>query len=114
MFIHANIKFLRNYTKLSQAQFGDLFGKSRSNIDSYERGTPPSEDLLGKISKHFNISVDTLLYKDLQSNPGLMLGGNGNNIDDILKTKDELIKELKKQIQFLQTQNETLLKKIPQ
>jgi len=119
MFIHSNVKFLRNYTHQTQAQFGKMFGKSRSNIDSYERGNAtPDESIQNDIAKHFNISLETLIHKDLQANPGLLLAGNsaaGNNKiveTDIIKVKDDLIKELRKQIAYLQTQNETLLHKI--
>jgi transcriptional regulator with XRE-family HTH domain len=70
MFLHSNIKFLRNYTRTTQAEFGKLFGCTRSNIDSYERGNAkPPEGIQLKIAQHFNISLEVLITKDLQMNP---------------------------------------------
>lgn len=126
MYLHSNLKFLRDYTRTTQAEFGKLFGKTRSNIDSYERGNArPDEGVLLAISKHFNLPLEVLISKDLKMNPGLMFAGNSANqlkavaSDDAIKAKDETIRELKlqikdlqTQIQFLQNQNNSLLKKL--
>lgn len=115
MFLHSNIRFLRNYTRKSQAEFGKIFKKTRSNIDSYERGNAnPDEATQKDIADHFNLSLETLVHRDLQSNPALLMAGPGkiNNKDEVLKAKEELIKELKRQIKFLEDQNESLIKKL--
>lgn len=126
MYLASNIKFLRNYTHLSQTEFGKIFNKTRSNIDSYERGNArPDEETQQLIAAHFNISVEVLFQKDLKLNPGLMFAGasvpgmKAIVSDDTIKAKDETIKELKDQIKmlkdqvaFLQQQNDRLLKKL--
>lgn len=119
MFLHSNIKFLRNYTRTTQAEFGKLFSYTRSNIDSYERGNAkPPLDLQTKVSEHFNIPLEVLITKDLQMNPGLMFAGTGVNDqqkianEDALRAKDETIKLLKQRCEFLEQQNAQLLKKI--
>jgi transcriptional regulator with XRE-family HTH domain len=119
MYLNSNIKFLRNYTRTTQEQFGKLFGKTRSNIDSYERGNAkPDEAFQKAVADHFNISLEVLLYKDLVKNPGLMFSGSSVNdqhtgkFEDLIKAKDETIKELKAQVKYLQEQYNQLLKKL--
>lgn len=126
MHLHTNIKFLRGYLRLTQAQFGKLFNKTRSNIDSYERGNArPDEETQREIAAHFNLPLEVLISKDLQMNPGLLLAGSSfsalSNVinEDAMKAKDETIRELKSQckslqdqISFLQQQNDRLLKKL--
>lgn len=119
MYLHSNLVFLRKYTRTTQQEFGKIFKKTRSNIDSYERGNArPDEATLLSICKHFTISMETLIEKDLQMNPGLMLIGTTASDQeaqvnkDALKAKDETIRELRAQIKFLQEQNTQLLKKI--
>lgn len=126
MFLNSNIKFLRNYARITQAEFGKLFGKTRSNIDSYERGIArPDEKTQKAITEHFNISLETLIHKDLQKNPGLLLStvnpvdARSSVSDDAINAKDEVIRELRaqlrdkdQQINFLQNQNDKLLGKL--
>lgn len=116
-----NIKFLRQYSGLSQTEFGKRFNLTRGMVDSYERtkksGEPvaePSQATIKEIADHYNLSLDTIQYKDLQASPGLMFAQNGVtdllNVkeSDLLKAKDDLIKELRQHIKYLQAQNETL------
>lgn len=119
MYLHKNIKFLRNYTRTTQQQFGNLFQKSRSNIDSYERGNArPTEEFITALSNHFNISLDVLINRDLQTNPGLMFSGSSvqdqknSSVEDLIKAKDETIKDLRQQVKYLQEQYNQLVKKL--
>lgn len=114
MFLHSNLKFLRTYIRLTQSDFGKLFKKSRSNIDSYERGNAkPDEDFQKGVADHFSISLETLLYKDIQKNPALLLDNSGIQKEgELLKAKDEMIRDLRSQIRFLQQQNESLLNRM--
>nr|WP_255724086.1 helix-turn-helix transcriptional regulator [Terrimonas ginsenosidimutans] len=111
MYLNANIKFLRQYSQLTQAAFGELFGKSRTNIDGWERGkAKPDEAFQLALAKHFNISMETLLQKNLNANPGLLKGDQKEN--DTIKAKDELIKILREQVKKLEAQNDALLSKL--
>ncbi len=119
MFLASNIKYLRNYLHLTQADFGKIFSKTRSNIDSYERGNAKPDDVFKKsLADHFGISLEILIHKDIQTNPGILLSGKGSPIlsnkttEDIIKYKDDLIKELRSQIRYLQQQNDSLLDKV--
>lgn len=118
MFLHSNIKFLRNYTHTTQEAFGKLFGKTRSNIDSYERGNArPNEEFQTAVCEHFDITLDVLLNKDLQKNPGLMFANisipeqKQHGFEDLLKAKEETIRDLRSQVKYLQELNDRLLKK---
>lgn len=110
-FLPNNIRFLRKTSRLSQEKFGALFGATRGMIDSYERTVaPPSHEFIKKLSNYYNISITNLTEKDLQANPGLLNTGKNDNSgggeSDIIKAKDELIKELRQQLKFSQQQIE--------
>lgn len=120
MFLSSNIKYLRTqYVNLTQAEFGKLFILSRSNVESYERGiAKPKPDKIADIAKHFNISIEVLLYENLKVNPGVLFKNAGGHeqlssaVEFALKAKDETIKELKAQVKNLQEQNSKLIDKL--
>ena len=62
---------LRTEKKLSQEQFANLFGVSRQSVQKWENGTfKPDIDKLIAISRHFGVSVDSLLFDNV--NPEMM------------------------------------------
>lgn len=68
-YIGKNIKKIRTVRKLSQAAFAELFDLARPSVGAYEEGrSEPKIDTLVQISKHFGISVDMLLTKELTIN----------------------------------------------
>ena len=100
MSVARNIKHLRRSAGLNQTEFGKLFNLTRGNIDSYERSVcKPSTEVIGKIAAHYNIGIDVLLNKDLETNPGLMFintpveSVKGIVNEDLIKAKDETIRE---------------------
>lgn len=66
-----NFRYLRNKQGLNQEEFGALFGLSRDNVASYERGVEPRLDVLSHIGKVLHISLDDLLHVDLSAAPPL-------------------------------------------
>jgi transcriptional regulator with XRE-family HTH domain len=66
VYLDSNIKLLRKRRKKSQGDLAEQLGISRAVLNSYENkiANPPLE-LLIKISRHFGLSVDTLLKTDL-------------------------------------------------
>lgn len=55
----SRIRLLRIQKKLSQAEFGELIGKSRISIVNWEKGrTCPGATTIDRIAKLFNISKD--------------------------------------------------------
>ncbi len=63
MNISSIINKLRIGANMSQEQFADLFGVSRQSVQKWESGTAtPELDKLIKISKHFDISLDALVF----------------------------------------------------
>ncbi len=67
--IGKNIKKIRSVKKLNQTEFAALFELSRANIGSYEEErAEPKIDTIIKIAKHFKISVDSLIQKELTVN----------------------------------------------
>jgi len=64
-FIAENILFLRKSLKLPQEDFGKVFGLTRGNVASYERGTEPKIETLIKIVNYFDITVEDVVKKKL-------------------------------------------------
>ena len=60
--IGENIRRVRKKSGLTQAQFGEVIGKSQSTVYSYENGSViPSFKVLTDISQLFNVSVGYLM-----------------------------------------------------
>ena len=56
------IKELRNTKKMTQAEFAERLGVTKSAVSSYENGSRlPSYDILIKIARIFKVSTDNLL-----------------------------------------------------
>lgn len=61
-----NVQYLRGLKGLTQKQLADALFVSDKTISKWETGlTEPNIDMLKKLSKYFNISVDDLIAKDL-------------------------------------------------
>lgn len=64
--IGKNIKKIRQAKHLSQSEFASLFNLSRPSVGAYEEGrSEPKIETLLAISKHFGLSVDLLLTREL-------------------------------------------------
>lgn len=117
--VAANIKFLRTFSGMNQTEFGELFNRNRGNIDSYERSiAKPPTSMLVALAQHYGLTLEDLTTKDLRKKPELLLKDIGRkelNVEkcaDLLKAKDELIKEQKETIVFLKKQVEILTRKV--
>ncbi len=64
-----NIRKIRSIKSLSQQEFGELFGLKRATLGAYEeeRSEPKIETIIN-IAKHFSISIDDLLTRELTVN----------------------------------------------
>lgn len=68
-YIGSNIKKIRGIKKLSQSAFADLFKLTRASIGAYEEGrAEPKMDTIQTIAKHFGLSLDQLISKELTVN----------------------------------------------
>tara|TARA_R110000822_G_scaffold231631_1_gene363548 strand:- start:190 stop:612 length:423 start_codon:yes stop_codon:yes gene_type:complete len=65
-YISQNIKYLCDKEKLSQNEFGELFGLGKSVVSMYisEKSTPKLETLM-LICEYFKISLDDFINHDL-------------------------------------------------
>jgi DNA-binding XRE family transcriptional regulator len=64
-----NIKKLRMFKSLNQTEFGALFDLNRPTIGSYEEGrSEPRLQTLLKIARHYKLTVDDLVSKELTVN----------------------------------------------
>lgn len=91
------LKALREVNGLTQEEFADYVGVSRSAISGYEtKGYQPSHEKLVKIAEKFEVSIDFLLSGSLK--------------DDIIKldnqkTNERLVDEITKQSTHLSFDN---------
>lgn len=66
--IQFNLRHLRNLKGLSQEQFAEDLGWTRSVVGSYEEGrSEPSIEKLMDLSAYFNIPIDILVKNDLRA-----------------------------------------------
>lgn len=77
-----NIRFLRTQKNLSQQELADQILMSRVRYSKYEDGRSEAPyELLIRISKYFNLSIDLLLTVDIKKYP----------LEDVLKLPDNRI-----------------------
>ena len=68
----SNIKHLRKIFGETQEDLADFLFTSKSAISNYENGLRfPDEDVLNKISKHYQVTLSQLLNEDLTVTPSL-------------------------------------------
>ena len=72
IFLSSNLRTLREHINEGQGSFASIFGKSRDNIASYERGSKPDLPLIIQIVKYFHISLDELISYDLKEHPEIL------------------------------------------
>lgn len=60
-----NLRFLRQYRKMSQQELADNLDISRSKLNSYERGVQPPFQKLMHVADFFNVSIDAMIRYDL-------------------------------------------------
>ncbi len=97
-FLSTNIKYLRQQNKLTQEELAKIVKKSRVLVSQWESDYRDitTEDII-KLSDYFNISMDTLIGKDLKLST--------SNQDDLellfQKNKDILTNDDKEYIKFI-------------
>ncbi len=65
--LHRNLTYLRKKNNLSQQDVANLFEVKRSTWSAYENGkSDVPSSLLQKISTHFAVSTDILIFKDIE------------------------------------------------
>lgn len=83
-----NLKILINRRNLSQTKFANAIGKSPSNVSSWTKGVVPSIEIIKEIADFFKVSIDELVYKDLEKTAKGIIATKQtldlNNNDDIL------------------------------
>lgn len=84
--IGSNIRKIRGVKNLNQSAFAELFDLKRASVGAYEEGrAEPKINTIIDIAKHFGISIDDLLTKEL-------------SVNDLFKFdifRDDLIKDSK-------------------
>lgn len=66
--IPLNVKYLAEKYKLSQKEFGELFGLKQAVVSAYIRGVSnPQINTLIQISEYFDVSIDDLIKHDLSN-----------------------------------------------
>ncbi|WP_196887001.1 helix-turn-helix domain-containing protein [Aureivirga sp. CE67] len=74
-----NIKKIRGVKNLSQQAFADLFDLKRGTLGAYEEGrSEPKIETLLKITKHFQITLEDILTREMK-------------VNELLQFKDDLL-----------------------
>lgn len=124
-FIGVNIKYLCEEHRLSQNEFGELFGLKQNVISAYIRQKAnPQVETLQKICDHFNITLDDFVNRSLsilqknnskKYNEGMAIEKTSEPITyefveeqlrDALATKDKLIALLEAEVKRLKGNQE--------
>mgnify|MGYP004470917027 CR=1 FL=1 len=67
--LYRNIKYLRKQNKLTIVELAHELNLATSSLANFEGGQRNcSLEILDKLSKFFNVSLDDLVYKDLKNN----------------------------------------------
>jgi transcriptional regulator with XRE-family HTH domain len=115
------IKNLRKHFKLSQQAFSDKIGMKRSNLSQIEIGrSTPTANTITIIANVFNIDANYFHFNDCgirNRNEGekepLILNDSAAVYErkpDIIRIKDEQIKNFREEIEYLRTLNKDLVK----
>lgn len=105
-FISLNITYLCDVNNLTQNELGALFGLGRSVVSHYvSQKTTPRLDTIIEICKHFNISIDNFLTRDLATLPktqGDIEVSEGDCkmcalYENIIEDKERIIKSLERE-----------------
>ena len=108
-----NIKKIRSIKKLSQLAFAETFGLKRSSVGSYEEGrAEPKLEIIIKIAKHFNISADSLVNREITVNELYNFHLPDEYINEIQHTKKETDKKQEIKDISLVSANNILLKSL--
>ncbi|ELC8426421.1 TPA: RstR family transcriptional repressor [Clostridium perfringens] len=100
MDIGNNIKSIRKKNKLTQKDLADKLNKSVRMVQKYENGeVTPNIDVLKKISKILNVSLDSLLDTNKDNDIVTLALHNANGIDDELP--EEAQKEIESFIEYI-------------
>lgn len=61
-----NIIYIREYSRYNQKDFANLFSITQTTLSNYERGkSEPSLTFVINVCKHFDLSLDDFVYKNL-------------------------------------------------
>ncbi len=70
-FLAGNLKLLREHAHESQESFAQIFGITRDNVASYERGSKPDLPLIIRIVKHFHMSLENFISNDIKEHANI-------------------------------------------
>ena len=86
-----NIRKLRLFKNLNQAEFAALFDLKRPSVGAYEEGrAEPKFDTLIKISNHFGITIDEIVKGELTVNQIAKFEHPTVNSTDLLVLNEKL------------------------
>ncbi len=91
-----NIRKIRNAKNISQTEFAKIFNLKRSSIGAYEEGRAEAKiDTIIAIADYFEISIDSLLVKELTLNEIFHLSKRIKLMSEKLNTEDKDISQKK-------------------
>lgn len=109
--IGKRIKELRQNKKLTQEEFGKIFGIVKSTVSMYESGkSTPDDELKKKIANYFNVTLDYLMgvtdikNSYIDTNPKIV---EANEKIDVTDLSEDAIRQVKEYIEFIRYKNDS-------
>lgn len=92
-YLNTNIRKLRTLNNESQEELGKVLNKGATAIGNYEKGirNPDYIDLY-KIAKHYRVTIDDLVKKDLRFEENIILDEN-HKLDIMIQDKSKDLTE---------------------
>lgn len=88
-----NLKGLREEKKLTQNELAEVLEVTRQAISNYENGREPSYDILIRIAKYFDVTIDYLLGNScFKTTDEIIFYENSAAIKDLLNTMSPVYK----------------------
>ncbi len=102
-YLSLKIKAIREVSGLTQEELAEKCDVSWRTISNLERGiVMPSLQLICKLSKQFNISIDELFNNKIQTNKSLArLKKESDVIEEVMMINDNLLEHLSEYIKLL-------------
>ena len=98
------LKKLRGEKRLSQAELAEILKISQQTIASWEVGrTEPDNEMLVKIAKYFDVSVDYLLGQTVVRRPIETVAAHRTNMDEQMTEEEE--EELASYLKYMRARN---------
>lgn len=105
-FFGKNLKWIRNYHRISQGGLAEKLNLKRNNIASYELGnSQPNLTRAIKIARYFSLSLELMVLTDFETNPPKLKLKSliEERIEDMIERQGDNLKSWRSHFEMLST-----------